>query len=825
MLPSSDKEIMFKMPQSDEGESNVEPTLVDCNDDQNRQDDDGKCSVDGHLESPGSHWNKDGAGKANSPILIPIKGIVTSSMDGTRVSDFSIDTVGNTTAEPDDNVNDNRDPITTIGVTPTAETPSIMDSSSSLSRRQDDRTQRRAGRIRNRQQMGTDSFQSEAINRNTSAIEDMDVDRIKEVNPTDEVTSQPHVDTQPDSPTKEGFTSSKTGYSIPLNQPLSTRSDDSTVRRQRRRAERQNRRNNRGGLLTDSTHSADTMSSRNSSFGSLQSNDDGDGFASSEVVPTPVAPPPLQQQRQQSKQSSSGVVTIETDKTRCSSPTNVLLSEIEEPKVESPTKLLVSTLEVPRIPSPSNLLMSDLEAPNVPSPTRRLSEHQAWTSVTRNPSTTTTSTPQDDQSVTPPPPPLLSSTPRFVAPIRATSLPVPQEYQLHKRNLGGAAEPGRSMSAQEQQQGHHREEPQQSPGAYFIPGRAIGFRPAWATRQRNSDGQDNGRQQQRRQSRASFWRRRSSAHVNDENPNGSRGRRRSSLMDFIRGMQQQNDIEPAGSNYMPENDLESPHATDTRSNFARLGTARSFRRERSRMVVDAACRLLSMSMGLNRTDNTTPGSLGETTGNNIGGTGDITTTNNDGTGSPSPSSEKRSSVRLALLLVAVILIAVTVGVTVGVEQKPSKKLIGGSENATAPVDESHDDGGGFNATFSPRESALRSKLAYLTADPKAYENIHSPQYYALKWLANDDKVSVQENDKQRLEHRFALAVLYLSTSELGWHDANEFLSPLHECNWTASEGMIQGGISCDSSNRITHLRLGKLSLCFHIKEHPKNGIE
>ena len=778
MSLTSDK-VMVQMTHCNEDETNIEPPLVDSNEQQHLQDDGphGRMEsseqipshVDVHLETPGSHWNEDVVGNVISHILIPIKDIVTSPMDGTntRVSDFTGEMVGNTTTDRDDNVNDDRDPTTT--------TTEGAPTSPSISRRQDDRTQRRAGRIRNRQQMGNGRFQSEASNGNTSAIVENDVHRIKKIDPTGEGTSQPSGDMQPDSPTKEGVPS-KTGYSIPLNQPLGSQNDYSTARRQRRRAERQNRRTGRGGLLSDSNHSADTMNSRNSSVGSLQSNDDDDGFASSEVAPTQVT-----QHRQQSQQTSSGVTTIETDTTRCSSPTNILLTELEEPKIESPTKILVSTLEAPRIPSPTSLLMSDLEAPNVPSPTR-LSENQIWTSVTRDPSATT-STPQDDQSVPPPPPPLLSSTPRFVAPIRATSLPVPEGYQLHKRNLGGN-EPGRSMSAQQPQQGTHRGESQQSPGAYFIPGRAIGFRPAWATRQRNSDGQDNGRQQ-RRESRTSLWRRRSSAANVADNPNGSRGRRRSSLTDFIRGMQQQNnqtseEVSPTdtnndtnnrndnneapSSNDEPLNDSEQAHTTDTHSNFSRLGAARSFRRERSRMVVDAACRLMSMRLGRNRTDNAI-GTLGETATTNSGGAGVTDTINNDGEGSPSPVLEKKSNFRLVLLLVAVVFIAITVGVTVGVEFKPSKEIVDESNNGNASVDEGEEDGGGgFNATFSPRESALRSKLAYLTADPKAYENIHSPQYYALKWLANDDSASIQETDKQRLEQRFALAVLYLSVS-------------------------------------------------------------
>ena len=161
---------------------------------------------------------------------------------------------------------------------------------------------------------------------------------------------------------------------------------------------------------------------------------------------------------------------------------------------------------------------------------------------------------------------------------------------------------------------------------------------------------------------------------------------------------------------------------------------------------------------------------------------------------------------IIIAVVAGIVIAVIIAIVVAV-------IVTGSdgESPTIPGIPDDDD---TNISFTQREATILKSLEYLTTDPTVYEDPKSPQYVALKWLANEDEALIDDVDQSQLEQRFALAVLYLSTpATIGWKDSNQFMSSLHECNWTSSEGLIHQGITCDSSNKITRLQLGKLIYC------------
>ena len=730
-----------------------------------------------HVRPTGLGGNEnDVVGLLNPPRIVPMNDIATTTLHDSGISDYSIDVVDDCKSNAD------RDQPSVEERTETT----LMNSSSSTSRRRD-RSQRRAERIRQRQQLGAGSHHSATSHGTTSSSNDSNLNDSGKLDFSAEVTSQPPLAMQQEchggtvTPLPGDCVTTSTGSPSNVNRPLSSRSDDLSARRQQRRAERRNRRQTRG-IPSESSHSANTMSDQNnSSFGSLRSDYD-DVFSS--VV----------------QQYASPSTNNNVGGNAPSSPTNVLVSTLEEPTVASPTARADIALEVPTIPSPSNLLVSNLQVVEGGE-----QSNNVWTTVARN-----TSTASRDAQPAPPPPPLLPSTPRYADHSRAASLPVPGDYQLNKRDLGSLA-PYRSRSAQELQP-EQQQERQQPPGAYFVPGRAIGYTPAWATRQRHSDGQSSRRQ--RGQSRLSFWRRRSSTQSDQIPPSG----RRSSFAHLIRGVQahpqaseevtpdtdnNNDNVENAnlGAWFSPEAPPNHTfNTTNDDSDNTANGTAHLLRREPSRMILDAACRLMSMRIGRARSniDQNTDVVEGDNTSGAEG-------TNGDGDAS-SPSSSKLVKLRLVAFLGAVVLIiSSTVGVAVRITQKRKNQDIEpGAEREKVTVDTIS-----YNVTFSPEENDLRARLEYLTEDPAAYENLKSPQYIALKWLANEDEASISENDKQRIEHRFALAVLFLSTNETGWRDQNNFMSPVHECNWTDSDGLIQGGIICDSSSHITHLQLGK----------------
>ena len=100
-----------------------------------------------------------------------------------------------------------------------------------------------------------------------------------------------------------------------------------------------------------------------------------------------------------------------------------------------------------------------------------------------------------------------------------------------------------------------------------------------------------------------------------------------------------------------------------------------------------------------------------------------------------------------------------------------------------------------------RFTVIRGVL--LTVSTKeSLSQLHTPQLKALDWIANRDPLQL-EPDSNHLLQRYALAVLYFATSELGWKREMNWLSPLHECEWKADGGVR----ACDSNQYITDLSL------------------
>ena len=100
-----------------------------------------------------------------------------------------------------------------------------------------------------------------------------------------------------------------------------------------------------------------------------------------------------------------------------------------------------------------------------------------------------------------------------------------------------------------------------------------------------------------------------------------------------------------------------------------------------------------------------------------------------------------------------------------------------------------------------RFTAIRGVLLTISTK-ESLSQLHTPQMKALDWIANRDSLQL-EPDSNHLLQRYALAVLYFSTSELGWKREMHWLSPLHECEWKA-----EGGVrACDSNQYITDVSL------------------
>lgn len=85
---------------------------------------------------------------------------------------------------------------------------------------------------------------------------------------------------------------------------------------------------------------------------------------------------------------------------------------------------------------------------------------------------------------------------------------------------------------------------------------------------------------------------------------------------------------------------------------------------------------------------------------------------------------------------------------------------------------------------SERFSQLARQTLHESADEIAICDKSSPQYKALKWLADDDEMQVRLNDTESVVQRYSLAVFYFSTFGADmWLDRCHFLSSGHECGW------------------------------------------
>lgn len=114
---------------------------------------------------------------------------------------------------------------------------------------------------------------------------------------------------------------------------------------------------------------------------------------------------------------------------------------------------------------------------------------------------------------------------------------------------------------------------------------------------------------------------------------------------------------------------------------------------------------------------------------------------------------------------------------------------------------------------------LRDNILLNISDPALLQDLESPQYKAMYWLANDDKMldeidirNLTLSEYDILTQRYAMAVFYHSTNGDQWYDKGEFLSTKkHICEWgSGKEGVLPSSkhgnvIRCDESHNIQEM--------------------
>jgi len=90
-------------------------------------------------------------------------------------------------------------------------------------------------------------------------------------------------------------------------------------------------------------------------------------------------------------------------------------------------------------------------------------------------------------------------------------------------------------------------------------------------------------------------------------------------------------------------------------------------------------------------------------------------------------------------------------------------------------------------------------------------SLTTPQYIALKWLADEDEAKTDLTNEVTLIQRYSLAVLFFSSGGGdSWTDTHNFTSALNECEWYSVKAGIRHGVAeCSEDGIVTKLRLSK----------------
>jgi hypothetical protein len=99
------------------------------------------------------------------------------------------------------------------------------------------------------------------------------------------------------------------------------------------------------------------------------------------------------------------------------------------------------------------------------------------------------------------------------------------------------------------------------------------------------------------------------------------------------------------------------------------------------------------------------------------------------------------------------------------------------------------------------------------SNPATFNDTSSPQYQALNWMANsgDGADIIQSESIQGatpyIIQRYILAVLYYSTTGVGWNKQYDFLTNTNECEWGVGANNGFNVIDCNNDGFVTLINL------------------
>jgi hypothetical protein len=167
---------------------------------------------------------------------------------------------------------------------------------------------------------------------------------------------------------------------------------------------------------------------------------------------------------------------------------------------------------------------------------------------------------------------------------------------------------------------------------------------------------------------------------------------------------------------------------------------------------------------------------------------------------------------LVILLVVGVIVAVTIPLTTNrIKDSPSIDSAVTPTQSPAPTKAPTAAATACTRLDCPLAEIL---LQNEVADAEALQDESSPQFRALRWLANENTtvLDLDSTSTVILLERYILAVLYFATGGGVWFDQLNFLSASSVCEW--NDGQIQGssfsrGALCNDDDLLVDLNLRK----------------
>ena len=184
---------------------------------------------------------------------------------------------------------------------------------------------------------------------------------------------------------------------------------------------------------------------------------------------------------------------------------------------------------------------------------------------------------------------------------------------------------------------------------------------------------------------------------------------------------------------------------------------------------------------------------------------------------PTSIRQRRKRLTFIALFVLLVVVGAVVGVVValsgGDDSSPDTVAAPGLQPSTPPttgnpITTSPSTAPSFSPTYNPvtqteivyfvNSLTLSGKIIFYPIPTSGSDT--TPEDRALEWLIEEDQTDYSnQGNREKLEQRYALAVVFYSTTGSSWLDSTDWLLAANECTWF--------GVACDLDQKVTTLTL------------------